>query len=535
MALPKTSRIDCPRCAVAAISPETGKCDVCGYQLDIAPAGERGEGRTDALADLVARQLAHEFEIGEIIGRREGSMVLRAADRKDAQRVVVKVVQRRADDPGSEVRFRSTMDAHAHLDHPNLIPVLRYGVTESLLWYSMQDHGSTSLRAQLREQGRLDTRATRRIATQLVGALEYLHRRGIVHGAVKPENVLVDAQGWVRLVEPAFATATSARRRPSGPQHAVSEDAPRPSWVAPEDVGRAERTPSSDQFSLAALLFECVSGEPPLEPGEQVARFRPDVPQAMSQALARALDAQASHRFASCSDFLFALEHNAPALAAPTRPSGRMSTEALLIHDWEPPEEAARTAVRPATLVIGAVLLVGLGVAIPPLVTKFQESRTPPSMISAPETALLPSGPATAAPPSAVRVTGEIPDPATTTPTPRQPAPSSTRSVAPRSTASAPASTPPASTTTLPPAATPTPSAAAASVGKLTVNASPWGQVFIGDRLIGNTPRADIELPAGQHTLRVSRDGFQTVTRTVQIRAGETLRITDIVLVPIAP
>jgi hypothetical protein len=67
------------------------------------------------------------------------------------------------------------------------------------------------------------------------------------------------------------------------------------------------------------------------------------------------------------------------------------------------------------------------------------------------------------------------------------------------------------------------------------VNASPWGQVFVDDRLIGNTPRADIELPAGQHTLRVSRAGFRTVTRTVQIRAGETLRITDIVLIPDTP
>ena len=212
---PKTSRTTCPRCAVSAITPDTGTCEVCGYKLSAGSSAERGGGRTDALADLVARQLAHEFEIGEILGRREGSMVLRAKAKTGAQQVVLKVVQRRTDDPESEVRFRSTMDAHSHLEHPHLIPVLRYGVTDELLWYSMQDHGSTSLRAQLRERGRLDARATRRIATQLVSALEYLHRRGIVHGAVKPENVLLDSQGWVRLVEPAFAPAASTRRRTS--------------------------------------------------------------------------------------------------------------------------------------------------------------------------------------------------------------------------------------------------------------------------------------------------------------------------------
>jgi hypothetical protein len=67
------------------------------------------------------------------------------------------------------------------------------------------------------------------------------------------------------------------------------------------------------------------------------------------------------------------------------------------------------------------------------------------------------------------------------------------------------------------------------------VNAKPWGQVFVDDRLIGNTPRANIELPAGTHTLRVSRQGFESVSRSVTIVAGETLRITDIVLTPVAP
>jgi serine/threonine-protein kinase len=534
MALPKTSRTSCPRCAVAAIDPKTGTCDVCGFKLDAPPASERSEGRADALGDLVARHLAHEFEIGEVIGRRDGSMVLRASDKKDPRPVVLKVVQRRTDDPDSEVRFRSTMDAHAHLDHPHLITVLRYGVTDSLLWYSMHDHGSTSLRAQLREQGHLDARGVRRIATQLVGALEYLHRRGIVHGAVKPENVLLDAQGWVRLVEPAFAPAAT-RRRTSGPHDAVPEPAPRPSWVAPEDVNRANRTPASDQFSLAALLFECASGEPPLEPGEQVSRFRPEVPAAMSNALARALDAQAAQRFPTCSDFLFALDQNAPAVVSAHRPSGRMSTEALLIHDWEPPE-AAKSPRRTVSLVVGGLLLVLLGVAIPPLVRKFLESRTPPSMVSAPETAMLPSGPAANASPSAVRVVGDLAAPTTTPP------PSSTRSVVPSApstprTQPAPgaAAPPPAATSAVPVPASPAAATANAATGNLTVNASPWGQVFVDDRLIGNTPRADIELPAGQHTLRVSRAGFRTVTRTVQIRAGETLRITDIVLIPDTP
>ena len=447
--------------------------------------------------------------------------MLRATEKNGGRNVVLKAVQRRADDPDAEVRFRSTMDAHSHLDHPHLIPVLRFGATDSLLWFAMQDHGANSLRAQLRDQQRLDARAARRVATQLVSALEYLHRRGIVHGAVKPENVLVDAQGWVRLVEPAFASTS------------------------------AERTPAGDQAALAAVIFECVAGEPPLEPGEKVARFRPEVPLAMSQAIARALDAQPARRFANCTDFLFALEQNAPAApVAEHRPSGRMSTEALLIHDWEPPEAAVRSKTKPVKLIIGIAIGVALALASPFVVRKFQEARAPQSVASSPMPAMLPSGSKSQPSPSAVRVTGDVaapvdPAPSSTrqvappaarrTPTPSAPQSPTSQRATPQSPASQPAARPPVAPSSIPRAsATPTP-AADGAVGKLTVNASPWGQVFVDDRLIGNTPRANIELPAGAHTLRVSRQGFETVTRSVQIKVGETLRITDIVLTPIAP
>lgn len=560
MHLPEASRMTCPRCAVSALSPDTGTCEVCGYRLDASVAVER----QDVLADLVARQLAHEFDILESAGRREGSVVLRAVEKNGGRKVILKARQRRADDPDSEMRFRSTMESHAQLDHPHLIPVLRFGVTDSLLWFAMPDLGGQSLRAELKEKNRIDARAARRIATQLVSALEYLHRRGIVHGAVKPENVILDAQGWARLVDPAFGRRNATRRRLSGSQPVIVENAPRESWVAPEEQMGGERTPASDQFALAALLFECVAGEPPLEPGEQVSRFRPEVPVAMSNALARALDAQATRRFATCTDFLSALEQNAPTPLAENRPSGRMSTDALLIHDWEPPEAAAKPKKNP--IAIGAVIVALLAVAAvtPMLITKFQAARAPQSSVAAPLPATVATTPITTPSPSAQRVTGDVGAPAPVAPAPRaeptRPPRSSTRastataptrtpartpteerapvapSSIPRATTSAPAPATTAPANTPAPATSPAPStASAAGTGKLTVNANPWGQVFVDDRLIGNTPRANIELPAGAHTLRVSRQGFTSVTRSVTIKAGETVRITDIVLTPATP
>ena len=85
------------------------------------------------------------------------------------------------------------------------------------------------------------------------------------------------------------------------------------------------------------------------------------------------------------------------------------------------------------------------------------------------------------------------------------------------------------------PATAPAPAAGESGGARVFVNASPWGQVFIDGALIGNTPRANIALAPGNHTIRVSRAGFVTWERSVRVAAGDTLRLTDIVLTPERP
>jgi serine/threonine protein kinase len=527
MTVPTPARVTCPRCAVSAISPDTGTCDVCGYRMDAAVAVSGG----DALLETVTRQLAHEFDIVNIVGRREGAFVLRALERNGGREVILKVVQRRADDADTEARFRTVLEAHQRVEHAHLVPILRFGTTDSLLWLTMPDTGAKPLRDRFRSAGRIEPSAACRLATQLVSALDALHRNGLVHGAVKAENVLVDPQDRAWLAEPAFARPLPPRR--STPAKGTKAVAPaavpalRHPWMAPEDVMRIERSHTSDQFGLAAVLFEAVAGEAPLEPGEQIIRFRRDVPLGMSNALARALDPQPRRRFPSCADFLFALEQSVPGSTPEQRPPTRASTDVTVIRDWEPPEDAARTARIRVRVGTGLVVVLALVASVPSLLQKLQATREPPvaAASGAPVAVTPPSATPTAAPPAATRPAepvaprGESPAPPRTEP---RPAPQPRRPV------------PPASIPSAAPSATPE-SPAAVAVARLTINASPWGQVFIDDVLIGNTPRANIEIAPGEHTIRVSRQGFTTFTRTVRLQAGETLRITDIVLTPVSP
>jgi len=69
----------------------------------------------------------------------------------------------------------------------------------------------------------------------------------------------------------------------------------------------------------------------------------------------------------------------------------------------------------------------------------------------------------------------------------------------------------------------------------LFVNATPWGEVYIDDVLIGNTPRVGLRIAAGTHRLRIARDGFESYELTFRVAAGQDLRITDIVLKELKP
>jgi serine/threonine-protein kinase len=526
----------CSRCSVAEISPLTGACELCGFVPGTTVAVEHA----DALVELATKQLTHEFEFLTPIAISPYSALLRARELSSGRTLHLKILPRRADERDAEETFRATLGAFAAFDHPHIVPVLRYGSTDSVFWYAMPELSATSLRTMLRDKGTLDARTCRRVLTQVVSALEYLHRHGVVHGAIKPENVLIDRDGWVSVSDPSFQRLHQKRITLARPDDAGTTREmllpPRPTWVAPEDHERGERSPASDQFALAALGYECLSGRPPAARPESLQRLRPDATVQTSRAIERALSEDPRQRYASCADFLWAMEASVPSADA-NRPADRVAQDVVLIDEWTPPADPRRYLQLggrvAAVLGIGAVLLLAArelrSILRPEPVALRRDAPTATSSATS-------SATPTAAPGAAV--------PGRNAPAPA-PAPSgaasgssNARPTAPTSAATRPTTTPPKSAP--PSSATPavTPSAApapAAAPAKLFVNATPWGQLFVDGLLIGNTPRANVELTPGSHLIRVVRPGFTTFERTIRVSAGEVVRITDIVLVPAQP
>jgi serine/threonine protein kinase len=471
----------CPNCSAGEISPITHCCEMCGFVPDGAVVVESPHAET--VDELARQELAERFRLDACLGRGATTAVYLARELNSDRQIVVKALTRPADGRAeTDDRFARAVEAVAALEHPHIVPVFAHGSTAHLYWYSMEHVRGRSLREYLSSHGPLKLKPCMRIVTQVASALDHAHRLGVVHGALKPENVLIDAEGWVHVCDlmvapslkpaapPAQAGAATADGTPAQMSTAESE---RPPYAAPEDLS----TPFSDQYALAVLVYECLTQMPPprserseVTPVASLATQRPDVPTYMAHAIWRALSPKPIDRFPGVLDFVAALETYSPP-ASEARPSGQTAGAVLIEPDWEPPPRTVAKKV----LIAGGALVVVLAAGALAL-------------------ALRPSHPGLA--PFASMPTD------TASPAPRRPRPPSVADLEPR----------------LP--------------GRLFVNATPWGQLYVDGQLIGNTPRANISVDPGTHTVAVVREGYESYVKVIRVAPGDTVRITDIVLTP---
>jgi DNA-binding SARP family transcriptional activator/sugar lactone lactonase YvrE len=192
------------------------------------------------------------YELREKIG--EGSLghVYRAFQPAVGREVAIKVIRPDlANDPDFIRRFESEAKVIASLEHPQIVPVFDYWREPDSAFLVMRrfEHGSL---ADAVAGGPLATEAAVRILAQIGGALAATHRRGLTHGDVKPENVLLDGDGNAYLAD--FGMSF----RPVGDQHA--EAAPRNAFAAPEQRGETAATPASDIYSFGALVDVALRG-----------------------------------------------------------------------------------------------------------------------------------------------------------------------------------------------------------------------------------------------------------------------------------
>jgi predicted Ser/Thr protein kinase len=224
----------------------------------LSAASERVE--PEDLGELRARvaPLLPGYELHEALGRGGMGAVFRARQVRLDREVAIKVLQRDPT-PGWDERFVREARALAKLTHPGIVAVHDFDQAEGLAWIVMEYVDGTNLR-QLLEDGKLSPEEALTIASGIAAALAYAHGEGVVHRDVKPENVLLDRLGNVKLADFGLAKLTDEAPGLTRSDQALGT----PRYMAPEQLDRSATVDHrADTFALGLVLYEMLTGEVP--------------------------------------------------------------------------------------------------------------------------------------------------------------------------------------------------------------------------------------------------------------------------------
>jgi Tol biopolymer transport system component/serine/threonine protein kinase len=384
-----------------------------------------------------------QYELQERLGAGGMGAVYRALQPGLNRTVAVKVLSGSLVlRPGYLERFTREAQTAAALEHSHIVPVYDYGTQGDVSYIVMRllPGGSLSDRLdKLTEQGKfMSLPEIAKILTQLGEALDYAHARGVIHRDIKPGNIMFDQAGAAFIVDFGIAKLVDGAQLTT-----TGMTVGTPAYMPPEQWRAEMITSASDQYALGAVIYNMVAGRLPFEAPTPYAlmlkhvsetlpaanNFRPDVPEAVSGVLARAMAKSADDRYPSVGAFAQAF---AQAIHAAPAPSIRDSTAALPVKpvgsnapiQTPPPATKSRSPL-PFVAGIGAVaalILVGFVLTRPPGASPAATATRTALPIAALSTTAAPPtiAPTTAAPPTTVVASVSQPD---NSPTPLPPTP----------------------------------------------------------------------------------------------------------------
>lgn len=218
--------------------------------------------RAEPGTDLSGSRLG-EYRLFERLGRGASATVFRAArEGERGEERAIKVFHL-----GSDATQRLAAEVQPLLDlrHPNLVTLLDWGQAQGFAYLVTELVPGRTLREEL-EHGPLSWSAWRALVDDLLSGLAYAHGRGVVHGDIKPENILLPHHGKAKLVDFGLARRTLSR--------GLQRFGGTPGYMAPELLDGAEITLASDLFSAGTVLYESLHGALPSSEGASDSRYR---------------------------------------------------------------------------------------------------------------------------------------------------------------------------------------------------------------------------------------------------------------------
>ena len=259
------------------------------------------------------RVLSGRYELIEIVGTGGMAIVYRALDQKTGREVAVKLLRPEFERDEEFVRrFSHEAKAAAQVAHENIVNMLDVGF-DGVPYIVMEFVRGQTLKDLIRSVGSIPPRQAVAMALRILAALDHAHRNNIVHRDIKPQNILVDENGMIKVADFGIARlTTSATMTATGDGSFFGSV----HYISPEQARGEKADEKSDLYSVGVVLYEMLTGQVPFdsesavsiaikhigETPRSIRELKPELPRALEQILQKALSKDPADRYQSASE-----------------------------------------------------------------------------------------------------------------------------------------------------------------------------------------------------------------------------------------
>ena len=260
------------------------------------------------------RILSGRYVLNEVIGTGGMAVVYRAWDRTELREVAVKVLRSEySSDEDFIRRFNNEAQAASKMSHPNIVGMYDVGQDGDSRYIVMEYVKGRTLKDVIRQSGRMEPKRAVRMTLRILAALDHAHKSHIVHRDIKPQNILVDGEGNVKVADFGIARATNSSTQTYTDSSNVLGSV---HYFSPEQASGQVADEKSDLYSVGIVLYEMVTGQVPFdgetavsvalkhvqEPPKSARLIEPQVSKGLDEVIIKSLDKEAAHRYQTAAD-----------------------------------------------------------------------------------------------------------------------------------------------------------------------------------------------------------------------------------------
>ena len=266
--------------------------------------------------NLIGRTLNNRYQIIERVGVGGMAEVYRAQDNVLGRTVAVKVMlPQYAEDEQFTARFRQEAASAANLSSPYIVNVYDWGQDSGTYYIVMEYVRGSDLKTAIKQRGAINQRKVAEIGSQVCQALSVAHNMDIIHRDIKPQNIMVQPDGNVKVMDFGIARAKNSNADKTGAVLGTAH------YISPEQAQGKELTSASDIYSLGIVMYESVTGQLPFDGPDAVSvamkqvqempvppsQINPSIDPSLEAIIMRAIEKDPANRFATAQEMRSAL------------------------------------------------------------------------------------------------------------------------------------------------------------------------------------------------------------------------------------